>query len=177
MKGTTMHVQRLIPLVVAGTLAAGPLFLPGQSVSASTRGGLVHVYDVNPGTTGTGSIVITGGIADSGTDQAGVSADADRIVLSKGTFEVNNSAIQKKFSTVKAKGNPANCGVVLAVTAPATLFNGTGAYKGIAGTVTLTITNAAVLPTKSNGKCDESPNSVALGEVTISQGSGTVSFG
>jgi len=170
-----MHMKRLIPLVAAATLT-GPLMLVGQSVSASTPGGLVHVYDVNPGTGSTGSVVVTGAFADSGTDQSGVSSNANRIVLSEGTFEVNTSAIQKKFSTAKPKGNPANCGVVLAATAPATLFNGTGAYKGITGKVTLNITSAAVLPTKSNGKCDESPSSVAVGEVTISQGSGTISF-
>jgi hypothetical protein len=66
--------------------------------------------------------------------------------------------------------------VVLAATAPAKLFNGTGAYTGIKGTVILTISSAAVLPRLSNGKCDESQNAVAVGEVTISQGSGVVSF-
>ena len=169
-----MNTNRLLPLVAAATLS-GTLVLVGQSVSASAPGGLVHVYDINPGTA-TGSVVVTGAIADTGTDQTGVSANANRIVLSKGSFEVNTSSIQKKFSTAKPKGNPANCGVVLAATAPASIFNGTGAYKGMTGTVTLNITNAAVLPRKSNGTCDESPNSVAIGEVTISQGSGTVSF-
>ncbi len=171
-----MHSTRLIPLVVAATLSS-PLVLAGQSVSAATPGGTVHVYDVNPGTGGTGSIVVTGAFADWGTDQSGVSAKANRIVLSKGTFEVDTSAIQKEFRTAKPRGNYAkNCGVVLAANAPVTLFNGTGAYKGITGKVNLTITNAAVLPRTSNGKCDESPNSVAVGEVTISQGFGAISF-
>jgi hypothetical protein len=170
-----MHVKRLIPLVVAAVLT-GTLVVVGESASASTPGGLVHVYDVTSGTSSTGSVVVTGAFADSGTDQSGISPDANRIVLTKGTFEVNTSAIQKKFSTAKPKGNPRNCGVVLNATAPATLSNGTGAYKGIVGKVTLTITSAALLPAKSNGKCDESPNSVAIGEVTISQGSGLISF-
>lgn len=172
-----MHTRRQIALIaVAALTGATVLLVSDGSVSASIPGGLVHVYDVNPGTSNTGSVVITGAFADSGTDQADVSPNANRIVLSQGTFEVNTSAIQKKFSTAKPKGNRTNCGVVLGVTAPATLFNGTGAYKGISGKVTLTITSAAVLPRTSNGKCDESPNSVAVGEVTISQGSGAISF-
>jgi hypothetical protein len=170
-----MPLKRLISLVATATLI-GPLVLVSASASASAPGGVVHVYDVNPGTGSTGSVVVTGAFSDSGTDQSGVSANANRIVLSKGTFEVNTSAIQKKFSTAKPKGNPSKCGVVLAATAPATVFNGTGAYEGIVGTVTLSITSAAVLPRKSNGQCDESQNAVAIGEVTISQGSGTISF-
>jgi hypothetical protein len=121
-----MHVKRLIPLVVAAVLT-GTLVVVGESASASIPGGLVHVYDVTSGTSSTGSVVVTGAFADSGTDQSGISPDANRIVLTKGTFEVNTSAIQKKFSTAKPKGNPRNCGVVLSATAPATLFNGTGA--------------------------------------------------
>ena len=97
-------------------------------------------------------------------------------MLSNGSFEVNTGAIQKKFSASRAKGNPTKCGVVLAATAPATLFDGTGAYAGIKGTVILTISSAAVLTRSPNGTCDESPKAVALGEVTISQGSGTISF-
>jgi hypothetical protein len=135
--------------------------------SASSPGGVVHIYDANTATTNSGSIVITGAIGDCGTDQSGASPDANRIVLSKGTFEVATTAIQKKFSTEKPTGSATNCGVVLA---------GTGAYKGITGTVSLAITSAAVLPKPSDGKCDESPNATALGEVTISQGSGTMSF-
>jgi hypothetical protein len=157
-------------------LLGAPVLMAEGGASASTAGGIVHIYDVNPGTTNMGAIVVTGAIGDSGTDQSGYSANANKIVLSQGSFEVNTSAIQRKFSAAKPKGNPTNCGVVLAATAPATLFNGTGAYKGINGRVTLTISSAAVLPRTSDGKCDESANSVALGEVTISQGSGNISF-
>ena len=62
-----MNTNRLLPLVAAATLS-GTLVLVGQSVSASAPGGLVHVYDINPGTA-TGSVVVTGAIADTGTDQ------------------------------------------------------------------------------------------------------------
>jgi hypothetical protein len=169
-----MSMNRLIPLVAAAT-ALSPLVLSAQTASAAAPKGVVHVYDVNAGGS-TGSVVVTGAIADSGKDVTGASPNANQIVLSKGSFDVSTAGIQKSFSKAKPKGNPANCGVVLAATAPATLSNGTGAYKGIAGKVLLTITSAAVLPTKSGGTCDESPNSVAIGEVTISQGSGTISF-
>jgi hypothetical protein len=169
-----MSMNRLIPLVAAAT-AISPLVLVGQSASASMPKGIIHVYDVNTGSS-TGSVVVTGAIGDSGKDVTGASPNANQIVLSKGSFDVSTAGIQKSFSKAKPKGNPANCGVVLAASAPANLSNGTGAYKGITGRVVLTITSAAVLPTKSDGTCDESPNSVAIGEVTISQGSGTISF-
>lgn len=170
-----MLTQIRLSLIAAATSASALALIACGSASASEPGGIVHVYDVNTGTP-TGSVVVTGAIGDFGTDQSNVSPNANRLVLSRGTFEVNTSEIQKKFSSAKAAGNSTNCGVVLAATAPATLFNGTGAYKGIAGKVTLTIASAAVLPRLANGKCNESPNSTALGEVTISQGSGTVSF-
>jgi hypothetical protein len=169
-----MSINRLIPLTAA-VFATSSLVLVGQPAWASTPKGVIHVYDVNTGGS-TGSVVVTGAIGDSGKDVTGASPDANQIVLSKGSFDVSTTSIQKRFSQAKPKGNPANCGVVLAASAPVTLSNGTGAYKGITGTVVLTITSAAVLPTKSDGSCDESPNSVAVGEVTISQGSGTISF-
>lgn len=170
-----INKKRIIPLVAAVTLT-GTLGLLGGSSSASILGGLVHVYDVNTGTGPIGSIVITGAFADSGADHANVGPDANRMVLSKGTFEVNTSAISQKFNTASPIFNPTNCGVVLAVTAPVTLFNGTGAYRGIVGKLMLSITNATVLPRKPNGKCNESPNAVPVGEITIDQGSGTISF-
>ncbi len=171
-----MHTRRqTAPITIAALTGALALAACGGA-SAASPGGVVHIYDVNPGTTNRGSIVITGAIGDSGTDQSGVSANANRIVLSKGSFDVDTTAIQKKFSIAKPTGSPTNCAVVLAATAPATLFDGTGAYKGITGTVSITIASAAVLPKTSNGKCDESPNAVAVGEVTISQGSGTITF-
>lgn len=170
-----MPMNRLLPLVVAAATAISPLVLAGQYASASTPKGVIHVYDVNTGGN-TGSVVVTGAIGDSGKDVTGVSPNANQIVLSKGSFDVSTAGIQKSFSKAKPKGNPANCGVVLAASAPVTLSNGTGAYKGITGKVVLTITSAAVLPTKSDGSCNESPNSVAIGEVTISQGSGRISF-
>jgi hypothetical protein len=171
-KGLAMN--RLLPLVAAAA-AISPLVLVGQSAAASTPKGVIHVYDVNTGGS-TGSVVVTGAIGDSGKDITGASPDANQIVLSKGSFDVSTVGIQKSFSKAKPKGSPANCGVVLAASAPATLSDGTGAYEGISGKVVLTITSAAVLPTKADGTCDESPNSVAIGEVTISQGSGTISF-
>jgi hypothetical protein len=169
-----MQVKYRTALLALATMSGASMIAGNASASGAKE--TVHVYDVNGGTSNTGSIVITGAIGDSGTDQSGFTPTANRIVLSKGSFEIDTSAIQKKFNAAKPIQNPDNCGVVLAATAPATVFNGTGAYKGISGKVTLHISSAAVLPTKSNGKCDESPNATAIGEVTISQGSGTISF-
>ena len=170
-----MPMQRLIPLVAAAT-ALSPLVLTAAPASAApATSGVVHVYAVNSGGS-TGTIVVTGAIGDWGKDISGASPTTNQIVLSKGSFDVNTAAIGRAFSKAKPKGDPANCGVVLAVSAPATLSNGTGAYKGISGKVNLTVSNAALLPTKSDGTCDETPSSVALGELTITQGSGTIAI-
>lgn len=70
--------------------------------------------------------------------------------------------------------NSKTCSGAFTATAPITLFDGTGAYKGIRGTIKLTTTFAAIVPRDDNGMCSRTANpSTAL---SFSQGQGSVSF-
>jgi hypothetical protein len=174
-----MRVPNHLALAAAATLA-GTMTLVGVAGSSAgatpPKAGIVHVYDVNPTVNGgAGTIVITGVIADTGQDQQ-VGPGTNRLTLSKGSFEVNTTAIGKAFSKAKPDINPKNCGVVLAASAPVTLSGGTGAYQGIRGRIVLHVTNSALLPVKADGTCNEDPDSLAVGEVTIDEGQGNVSF-
>ena len=73
-----------------------------------------------------------------------------------------------RVSSISGAGykQPDELCVALAATAPATLSMVRALTRGTKGKVTLTISSAAVPPRSSNGKCDESPSAVALGEVT-----------
>jgi hypothetical protein len=70
--------------------------------------------------------------------------------------------------------------MALLATAPITFVSGTGLYKGISGTVSLTETAAFILPRytsgKNKGKCNESNSAAPLAEWGALSGSGTVSF-
>ncbi len=99
-----MHVLRARHLIASAGLAGAFVLAAGGSAVASVQEGVVHVYDVNPGTTNMGSVVITGAIGDSGTDQSGVSANANKIVLSQGTFEVDTERDPKEIQRSEGKG-------------------------------------------------------------------------
>jgi hypothetical protein len=171
-----MRVPNHLALAAAVSLASLVGVAASEAAAAPPEGGIVHVYDVNPSSNGgPGTIVVTGAIGDAGQDQP-VSPGTNRLVLSKGTFEVNSSGVGKAFAKAKPTINPKNCGVVLSATAPVTLLDGTGAYQGIHGRILLHVTNAAQLPTKPDGSCNENPNLPDVGEVTIDEGQGSISF-
>jgi len=86
----------------------------------------------------------------------------------------------KNYETAMNNANPtmynrSTCSAYLTVSAPVQLLSGTGAYKGITGTVTLHAENAALLPRTKNGACNGNGNPVRS-YITIS-GSGTVKLG
>jgi hypothetical protein len=179
-----MPLRRSIAVLVVGTsVLVGALL--GASASAATShktSGIIHVWS-EQNTTATSPIVFTGVIGDYGnaisidkngkTDEGGSYV---RIVLKKGSFEVNAVALGKAFSKVQPTFSR-GCAGAFTGTAPVTLFNGAGAYAGISGTVTVTNTGAFILPTLKNGKCNESNSAVPVAQYSTITGSGTVSFG
>jgi len=66
------------------------------------------------------------------------------------------------------------------VSAPVTLLDGTGLYRGITGTLRVTITEAFILPVyatgKNKGQCNESQNAQPVAGYGSIMGTGTVSF-
>jgi len=178
------------PVIAIALVLSGMLF--GASAAWGTSpptGGKIELW-ITPGATqGTGTIVVTGAIGDYGKTTGKENANGTpnkngtygTAQLQKGSVEVDLANIGKAVNNASPTVNStASCSFVVTATAPATLLNGTGAYKGISGTVELTETFAGVLPRLTSGKDkgqwneSNSANPVASwGSVT---GSGTVSF-
>jgi hypothetical protein len=180
MNAVTLFTARRRPALVltAVTAAAAVAALSlstglAQARPAPKAGGVVHFYEGDTTTGNTGHDVFTGAIADYGTDTQ-VSATIDKVVLTRGTFEANLAKLNAKIHPVAQ--DPADCSVVLGGTAPITLSHGTGAYKGISGSITVHLTAAIVFKVKKGGKCSPGPNAPELTSVSQVTGSGRVSY-
>ena len=137
---------------------------------------------------GGGAAVITGAIGDYGKTTGKMDKNGKRdangnygkLALQQGTIEVNLTTFDRRTNNAQPNINNTTCSASLAVTAPVMLFNGTGLYKGIMGTVNLTETYAVILPRyksgKNKGQCNESNNAQPLAQWGSVAGSGRVSF-
>ena len=141
-----------VSVAVLGSVLLGgaPAF---AAVTPSTpAGGPIKVF-ATPNGNGGGTIVITGAIGDYGhtlTINKNGTPDPNngnyvRITLHKGTFEVDSATLNAKANKAQPTFNKATCSAALSVTAPVTLFNGTGLYAGITGTVSINETYAFTL--------------------------------
>jgi hypothetical protein len=153
---------------------------------STPAGGSVKIF-ATPNNGAGGTILITGAIGDYGktltidkngkTDSNG---DYVKITLHKGTFEVNSTTLNAKANKAQPTIYKATCSAQLSVTAPVTLFNGTGLYQGITGTVNITETYAIIGPLytsgKNKGQCNLSNNAQPIGQWGSITGSGRVSF-
>jgi hypothetical protein len=160
---------------------SGMLIGANAGAAGMPAGGLVRVFVVPGNGQGNGTIVIAGAIGDYGKtskEKNGIG----KAILHKGTFEVNLKAIGKKLNNAKPTiANTTTCSFVFSATAPVTLFNGTGAYKNIKGTLMLTETFAGYGPFyktgKHKGKCNTSNNATPIAQWGSVTGVGTVKFG
>lgn len=179
----------LAGVALSGAAAlAGSLFgVPAASGASTAKGGTIFV-SVTPNNSATYPIVIAGAIGDYGTattidkngkvDQNG---NYVKIVLKHGAFEVNSTALNKAANSAPpTSNNTSNCSYSFTFTGPVTLFDGTGAYAGISGTLKITETYVAVLPTYTSGQhkgqCNESNNVQPIAQNGNISGSGTVAF-
>ena len=149
--------------------------------ASSPKGGKVRVFVTNTSAT-KGRILITGAIGDYGST---ISQDAngkvdpngnyEKVKLKHGGFIVNATALNTKLSHSRPAFNKSNCSVVVSGTAPVTLSGGTGAYRGIAGTIRITVTFAGIVQKTAKG-CSASPNAPTHGQYQSITGTGTVRF-
>ncbi len=173
----------------AGLLAA--IAVAGVMVSAAPAaaptGGTIALF-ATVGNSSTGKIVVAGAIGDWGT---AVSIDKNgrrdengnyvKVTLRKGSFEIDSTALNKATASPRPQvASDKTCSISTSGSAPVTLFNGTGAYKGISGTLKLTLSFAGVGRRSQSGpdkgKClhsDTEPPLAMLGSVT---GRGTIHF-
>jgi hypothetical protein len=168
-------------IVLSGT----PAF--AAAVPSAPVGGPVRVF-VGPGSGNGGRIFIAGAIGDYGRtlniNKNGTpdpNGNYGKITLQKGTFEVNKTALNTKMGNAQpVVNNLKTCSGLISGTAPVTLFDGTGLYAGISGTVTVSITQVFIFPFyatgKHKGQCNESNSSQPVAAYESVTGSGTVSF-
>lgn len=166
----------VLPITGSGALAA--------DAASAPAGGAVQLI-AQPTSSGRGTIIFTGAIGDSGRTvtvakngkpQSG--GDYSKVTLTKGTLTFNQTAFQTAASAASPVIDQATCSASLKITAPITLAGGTGLYKGISGTVTLTEWYDFVAPRfnsgKKKGQCDFVTTPAA--QSGLVEGSGKVKF-
>jgi hypothetical protein len=166
-------------LKVASTSAAAVAVAAGAvgvaSATAASHGqgqtsGRISILIVAHG--GRSDDVVTGAIADYGTDHD-AGHNMQRIVLSKGSFELASGDFNKNF---KVKTDKATC--ALTATSHGSnlpLSHGTGAYAGIAGSISIKAVFAELAQKSPSGKCELNKKPLSASDVIT--GSGTVSYG
>jgi hypothetical protein len=186
MKFKTMSVALILATAVCVTA------VPATAATMMTTG-TIQVW-VTPNAVNINSpvskIVVTGVIGDYGTattiNKNGTPNDNGnyvKIALQHGGFEVNSVALNQKTNNAPPlMENGTTCSVVFGGTGPVTLFNGTGMYAGITGTIQITEKFAGIGPRFTSGakkgQCNTSDNNAPpvafYGSIT---GTGKVSFG
>lgn len=168
----TIGVAMLSVLLFAATAAFG-------QTSSSPAGGQVRVF-VTPGNGARGKIMLTGAIGDWGkTLQINNSGKPDsngnfvKLMLHKGTFLVNITALNKKINKAQPKFNQSTCSAATVASNPVAVSNGTRLYTGIKGKIRITVQFAFVGRTV-NGKCSMKGKPAAQYQAIT--GSGRVSF-
>ncbi len=178
---------------IAGLALAGALAVTGAVIGVGTAGatasettGTVHVW-VTQGKGAVSQILLTGAIAEHGTSTAidkdgkvNENGEYARIKLPQGSFEVNAAQFDQQFAKLQPTIDKATCSAWDTVSADVTLFDGTGSYAGISGTVRVTTSDAYIEPRYATGakkgQCNfnvNKPLAYFYGPIT---GSGVVSF-
>jgi hypothetical protein len=141
----------------ATALAALTVGAPALA-SGATKGGTIHVYVSGLNNTPKAKVLLTGAIGDYGAtttvDKNGKpdnNGNYQRVVLKKGGFWLNTTALNVALSKVRPSTNASTCSLVFSGTGPATFFKGTGAYKGITGAVRVTVTFAGIASRYTSG--------------------------
>jgi hypothetical protein len=173
-------------VLLAGAL--GPAVPALAATAAAPAGGAVRVFVTPSGSNGEhGTILIIGAIADWGTTlnvNANGTTDPNgnyaKVTLQKGTFEVNLTTLNNLSNKIQPTVYPHSCSAVFSTKGPVGLSNGTGAYKGISGRLTITETWGFIFPTFSSGthagQCNMSNSAQPVAQHSVVTGSGTVGF-
>jgi hypothetical protein len=169
-----MMFTRIAGALAAGcVVATGALLVGGPAAGAGKpAGGVVHVYEVDPSlNSSVGNIILTGAISDHGKDHIGVAKNINKLVLSKGSFEVDVAKLNPptRLDAKSCAFTSSGSGVV-----PIVSGSGTGAYRGLTGTTKATLTLIGVLPKTKSGACNQ--KAAPLAGFAWVKASGRVSF-
>ena len=163
-------------LALAATLAGSAAYAASAAtaaqVPAAAKAGEITVFVPLNAKTRAPALVI-GAIGDHGTfvsiDRNGT-PDANgnyaKLIMTRGSFELDGRAFTRALRPI-AKPNLGSCTISFAGAASISVFNGTGAYKGIHGTLH-GVGRAGLLAARdANGQCDHHANPVEiLGSIT-----------
>ena len=178
-------------LASIGAVALAAVVVAGVTVwsaEAATPGGKIAFYaNVN---SAPNHAVFTGAIGDYGTvvniDKKGKidqNGNFVKVTLTKGTFQIDATALNSKLSknTPPLALSENNCSAAFSGSAPVKLYDGTGLYKGIAGTATVTVTAGGISPFYTSGpkkgQCNHNASQAPGESFGVVMGQGTVSFG
>jgi hypothetical protein len=168
-------------------LAAASVVTGTAAAAGVPRSGPIALFATISATSTPGKIVLAGAIGDWGkvvsVDGNGKQDDNGnfvKVTLKKGTFEIDATALNKKMANPRPQvQSDLTCSVSASGSGPVKLFDGTGLYKGIAGTASVTMTFTGVGPRyrsgANKGQCEQDNGAplAMLGSVT---GRGTVHF-
>lgn len=149
------------------------------AATSRPHGGKIHVYLVSSlSDSGKQPLVITGAFADAGNFIEG--ALESKVILSHGSFKANDTQGAAHegyvFSHLAKFVDPSTCALSFSYTQSVPLSGGTGAYRGITGSLKVTTTDAGVFPKLADGSCNISSNATPIGYISIARGSGRVTF-
>ena len=175
--------KKAISLALAGAALLGASTALQANASAPA-GGAINLFS-HPTTSGTsGTILIAGAVGDFGrylaSDRNGKPDPQGsylKIILKKGTFEVNVTSLTDK---PKAR-DTATCSAIFSGSAASAVLNGTGLYAGIKGTLHVTEIHALLASRyttgKKKGQCKLGGNARPIAEYDSLSATGNVSFG
>lgn len=128
------------------------------AADGAATGGEIHLYEADTALDGNlGTVVITGAITDSGTDNQGQGQNgANLLELSNGTFQIDISAVGNKLSALPVDPTTCSSNGTVSGRIPIVPGSGTGAYQGISGTLETKATVAAIYPHLPGGGCNTS---------------------
>jgi hypothetical protein len=180
--------MRVVKATLDVVILGSALFATAAALGAGApAAGAMHLY-ATPSSDGIhATILLTGAIGDHGealsiNKNGKVEANGNfvKITLKKGTFELNSTTLDARFKNAQPAADKATCSAQFSGTGPVSLFNGTGLYTDISGTLNITETFAFVGPLyktgKHKGQCNESNSAQPLGVYSSITGTGTVKF-
>ncbi len=169
----TMTTATLIAAMASGACGAGAA-LAADSPRAPTGGQMK--FFVTSFSNGTGDIIVTGAIGDYGRSAA--DGNYVKITLHHGAFALDVTELDAKASKSGPGLDTTTCSGVSTATAPASMLDGTGSYRGAAGTMKVTETIAFILPRYTSGphkdQCNN--NTRPIDDYSSVTGSGLVKF-
>ena len=175
-RGGLITIAVVASLLVGGAAAA--------LASSSPAGGSIAFFGTPTGSLVGGTILFTGAIGDHGTyltinrnGKANIDGAYVRVTLTKGSFEFNDTTLNARASHASPAINEVTCSGATTVTAPVPILDGTGLYRGISGSASVTEFFGFLLSHLANGKCDAAAGAAPIARYFSIIGGGSVKFG